>query len=615
VSFQPYPVYCDSGESWLGAVPKHWDVVRLKYLVSEVDERAGDTELVLLGLSKSLGILPRSELVQGAAEAVDYSKYKVVRPGQLVMNKMQAWNGVFAISSYEGMISPDYAIFDFLEPGYADVLCATLRTDMAAGELFTRCRGMGTAFLRLNSDDFYDVKIALPPKNERAQITSFVERETSKLDELIQEQRRLIGLLGEKREAAIAQAVARGLNPEASKKDSGIEWLALVPDHWDVKRLRFLCDIETGDADTADSVAGGTYPLFVRSPIVEGIDRYSHDCEAVLTAGDGAGVGRVFHHFEGKFCAHQRVYIFSRFREVSSKFFFHYLKANFFKVALEGGAKSTVDSLRRPMLANFSITIPPSHEQEQIVAYVDTLNERFDSLSDEAIKGIALLEEHRAALIYAAVTGKIDMRNASSGTLASIPDLRLIVGSAVISALAGKRTFGRVKFQRLLYLAEAHAGIDLGGKYLREAAGPLDRDLVADVERRLVQSGSVDICQDGPGGQVEYRAQTAAASASELERLGDDAAGVRRIIELFADVDTRFTEAVTTLYAVWNDALIDRRQPTTKEIVDEVLNDWHPEKKEKFRADELETWLGWMERNGLVPTGKGPKTMLGRLFA
>jgi type I restriction enzyme S subunit len=142
--------------------------------------------------------------------------------------------------------------------------------------------------------------------------------------------------------------------------------------------------------------------------------------------------------------------------------------------------------------------------------------------------------------------------------------------------------------------------------------------LIANIERRLVQAGKVYIAQpEGAGGQVEYHPRSSTTDLdTELAQLPQPAAGqLKTLIGLFADVDTRFTEAVTTLYAVWNDALIDKRQPTPTEIIDEVLNHWHPEKKEKFRADELETWLGWMDRQGLVPIGKGPKTQLDRLFA
>ena len=106
-----------------------------------------------------------------------------------------------------------------------------------------------------------------------------------------------------------------------SYKDSGIDWLGKIPSHWEIKRLRFLCSVKTGEKDTIDKIDSGEYPFFVRSQTIERIDTYSFDEEAVLTAGDGVGVGKVFHYIDGKFDYHQRVYKFSHFKEVLGKFF------------------------------------------------------------------------------------------------------------------------------------------------------------------------------------------------------------------------------------------------------------------------------------------------------
>ena len=195
-------------------------------------------------------------------------------------------------------------------------------------------------------------------------------------------------------------------------KPSGVEWLGDVPAHWEVKKLRFLCDIQTGDRDTEHAVEHGPYPFFVRSQTVERIDTMSFDCEAVLTAGDGAGVGKVFHHYSGPFDFHQRVYMLNNFRGVLGGFCFHYLKENFYKVALEGGAKSTVDSLRRPMFLNFWMCVPPESEQQEIVDWISLRCKTLDTLIAEAESAITLLQERRSALISAAVTGQIDVRNA-----------------------------------------------------------------------------------------------------------------------------------------------------------------------------------------------------------
>lgn len=187
-------------------------------------------------------------------------------------------------------------------------------------------------------------------------------------------------------------------------KESGVEWLGEVPEEWTVKRLKYLCNVQTGDKDTVNAVEDGEYPFFVRSQTVEHINSFAFDCEAVLTAGDGVGVGKVFHHYSGKFDFHQRVYMMNNFRFVTGKFFFRYLASMFHKVALEGGTKSTVDSLRMPLFLNFEFAIPSSSEQHTIVAFLDSETTKIDDLVAEQERLIALLKEKRQATISHAVT-------------------------------------------------------------------------------------------------------------------------------------------------------------------------------------------------------------------
>lgn len=171
-----------------------------------------------------------------------------------------------------------------------------------------------------------------------------------------------------------------------------------------MKKLRFLCDIQTGERDTENAVENGEYPFFVRSQHVERINSATYDCEAVLTAGDGAGVGKVFHHFTGKFDFHQRVYMLNNFRGVSGRFIYYFLKEIFASVALDGGAKSTVDSLRRPMFLNFPVCVPSEDEQRTIVAFLDRETGKIDALIAEQERLIELLDEKRQAVIAHAVT-------------------------------------------------------------------------------------------------------------------------------------------------------------------------------------------------------------------
>ncbi len=211
-----------------------------------------------------------------------------------------------------------------------------------------------------------------------------------------------------------------------SYKGSGIEWLGEIPEHWTTSRLKFLCNITTGGKDTENKVDEGKYPFYVRSQTVERINSYSFDGEAILTAGDGVGVGKVFHYTNGKFDFHQRVYMFYAFRKVAGKFLFEYIKNNFYKVALAGIAKSTVDSLRLPLIQNFVITVPPLQEQQTISTYLDKATAKIDTLIDKQTKLIDLLKEKRQAVISTAVTRGLDssvpMKESGVEWLGEIPE-------------------------------------------------------------------------------------------------------------------------------------------------------------------------------------------------
>lgn len=253
--------------------------------------------------------------------------------------------------------------------------------------------------------------VAVINPHKQRQIAAYLNRETAKIDNLISKQKKLIALLKEKRQAVISQAVTKGLDPNAKMKDSGVDWLGDVPQHWSVKKLKYVCRVTTGNKDTQDAVDDGLYPFFVRSQTVERIDSYSFDGEGVLTAGDGAGVGKVFHYHKGKLAFHQRVYLLYGFNDYSAKLMFHHLREHFYNVALGGQAKSTVDSLRMPIFLNFEVPVPTENEQIEILKTVEQIDHDYQKTIEKSEQSIALLQERRQALITAAVTGKIDIRD------------------------------------------------------------------------------------------------------------------------------------------------------------------------------------------------------------
>jgi type I restriction enzyme S subunit len=412
-----YDNYKDCGVEWIGEIPKNWSVTKLKFISNIYNGNSLNDDLKEKYESEDLNFIP-------------YVSTKDVEPetGNVNLN-----NGI-RIPKNEGnfKIAPSGSFVLCIEGGSAGKKIGYLKEDVYFVNKLA-CFDYNNKFLYYYalSDNFKNqffnslsgliggVSISIirnffspfPSLAEQTQIASFLDYKTNLIDATIEKKKRLIELLKEKRQAVINEAVTKGLNPNAPMKDSGVEWLGDIPEHWEVKKMRYLCDITTGGKDTENREDDGKYPFFVRSQTIERISTFSFDGEAILTAGDGVGVCKVWHYINDKFDFHQRVYMMYNFREVTGKYLYEYIRENFVHEVLKLSAKSTVDSLRRPMFLNFTVVVPPISEQIEIVSLIE--NQK--SLIDMSIKKLEIqiekLQNYRQSLISEAVTGKIDVRD------------------------------------------------------------------------------------------------------------------------------------------------------------------------------------------------------------
>ena len=407
-SYPKYESYKDSGIDWLGEIPNDWELLKVKNifrLVMKFAPKNNDCEL--LSVYTDIGLKPRKELEERGNRATTTDGYLIVEKGDIVVNKLLAWMGAIGLSDYDGVTSPAYDILKPKIPIEGIFYHLLFRSPQCTSELKRHSRGIMDMRLRLYFDKFGDVVVPYPNIEVQKKIVSFLAEKTAQIDQAIALKQQQIEKLNEYKQIVIQNAVTKGLNPNTPMKNSGVEWIGDIPQQWEVKKLKFLCTFDTGNKDTVNAVDEGQYPLFVRSQNIETIDEYTHDCEAVLTAGDGAGVGKVFHYYKGKFCFHQRVYMFNKFREVDGKYFYYYFSSLFYKIALDGSAKSTVDSLRRPMIANFPIVYPNKAKQIEIVEFLDNKMTHFEKSENLYKTQIERLKEYKNILINQAVTGKI----------------------------------------------------------------------------------------------------------------------------------------------------------------------------------------------------------------
>ncbi len=414
-NIKPYPAMKDSGVPWLGEVPTHWINLpgRACYQEKKVSS-TGLKETTVLSLSYGQIVVKPAEKLHGLVPA-SFDTYQIVESGDIIVRPTDLqndWNSLrFGLSRHRGIITSAYICLhtkDVLSREYGHQLLHTY-------DLKKVFYGLGSG-LRQNLDwrDFKYLPCLVPPLPEQAAIVRFLDYVDGRIRRYISAKQKLIKLLEEQKQAIIHRAVTRGLDLSIPLKPSGIPWLGDIPQHWEVRRTKTLSHIKTGGRDTVDRIDHALYPFFVRSQTVERIDTYSFDGEAVLTAGDGAGVAKVFHYVNGKFDYHQRVYKFSSFKHISGKFFFYYLSSTLRYEALDASAKSTVDSLRLPLLQNFPTVVPPSEEQEAIVRAIETETGGLDAVMSRVTREIELLREYRTRLVADVVTGKLDVREVAA---------------------------------------------------------------------------------------------------------------------------------------------------------------------------------------------------------
>lgn len=400
-----YAEYKDSGVEWLGDIPAEWKVTRVKNLLYEVNLRSEKGDECPLSMSQTYGVIP-SHLLTVPNPAESLIGNKIVSRNDLVFNKLKAHLGVFAVSKYEGIVSPDYAVYRIKGKNSPKFLEFLFKTENCIVEFTKYITGVGAGLSRLYTSDLFNIYVAIPMPEEQQAISSYLDDQCVQIDDIIANAKSSIEEYKTWKASVIYEAVTKGVDASAEMKDSGVDLIGEMPTHWGLKRQRFLCRTMTGNRDTQDAETEGVYPFYVRSPIVERSNSYTFEGEGILMAGDGAGAGKVFHHAFGKYAIHQRVYCFYEFRDILPRYYYYFM-SNLFSTEIDkGSAKSTVPSVRLPMLLNFYFCLPPEEEQKRICDWLDAKSLEIDQLISEKEALIADLESYKKSLIYEVVTGK-----------------------------------------------------------------------------------------------------------------------------------------------------------------------------------------------------------------
>jgi len=420
---ESYSSYKDSGVEWIGDIPKYWYLNKVghnTYVKGRIgwkglksDDFIDEGPYLITGTDfQSDGSINWEKMYHVDQKRYDEDPFIQLKDNDVLITKDGTIGKVVYVGNLRGETCLNSGIF-LTRPTNEEYISKyffwVLKSNVF--KIFVDYNSDGSTIQHLYQNVFINFKFPIPPIPEQTQIVSFLDTKTQKIDELIKKTEQKIKLLKEKRTSLINHCVTKGLNPNVEMKDSGVEWIGEIPIHYDIVRLKFLCSVKTGSRDTQDKVEDGDYPFYVRSPNIERINSYSFDGESVLTVGDGVGTGKVFHYVNGKFEFHQRVYKFSDFKRITGKFFYWFMKHHFIFVTEDQNSKSTVDSLRRPLINGFQFVIPSIEEQTQIVEYLDEHTKKIDSTIEKETQRTELLKEYRQSLISEVVTGKIDVRD------------------------------------------------------------------------------------------------------------------------------------------------------------------------------------------------------------
>jgi len=396
----------NSGVAWIGDIPTIWDTKHLFQLTIQVkNKNSALSEQNLLSLSYGKIKRKSIETTEGLLPA-SFDNYNIVEKDDIVLRLTDLQNDHTSLRvgkvEEKGIITSAYVSVRPVLGVSKYIYYALHSFDLKKGFY-----GMGSGVRQgLNFTEAKMIRIPFPELPEQTAIAAYLDEKCGTIDEIIAEAKASIEEYKAWKSSVIFEAVTKGLDPHAEMKDSGVDIIGLMPKHWNLCRQRFLCKTTTGDHDTQDAELEGAFPFYVRSPIIERSNTYTFDGEGVLMAGDGAGAGRVFHYATGKYAIHQRVYCFYDFKGILPRFY-HYFMENLFCAEMDkGSAKSTVPSVRLPMLKDFNICLPSLTEQANIITALDEKCAAIDGIIAEKEALIADMEAYKKSLIFETVTGK-----------------------------------------------------------------------------------------------------------------------------------------------------------------------------------------------------------------
>ena len=400
----------DSAIPWIGDIPKDWTVCFIKQIMRNKSIKGYPDEMVL-SLYRDYGVVPKDSRDDNHnVTSEDTSSYKFVEVGDFVINKMKAWQGSMAVSDYQGIISPAYYICRFItneiDRKYIHYL---LRNDTYKAEYMRLSSGMRVGQWDLNIDDFLRIKMVLPSLSEQQKIANCLDRNCTEIDEMIALQEKIVEELKAYKQSVITEAVTKGLNPDVPMKDSGIEGIGEIPEHWRITTIGRLFRVSAGgDAkwDIYSDKQDSEHPFPVYTNTLDKNQTYAYTSIPVykgdtITVTGRGDIGRAFYR-KTPFDAIIRLLVLEKRYSLDCRYFAYFINnvIHFFTNSAAIGQLSAVQ------VVPYNLCHPSIEEQTDIADYLDTKCTEIDNLISIKLSKIDSLKEYKKSIIYEYVTGK-----------------------------------------------------------------------------------------------------------------------------------------------------------------------------------------------------------------
>ena len=435
--YQKYTEYKDSGVEWLGKIPSHWDMWKLSHAYNEIgsgttpstsneENFEGDIPWITTGELRENVILDTKKKV--SKKTIDQfptlKKYPVGSVAIAMYGATIGRLGIFGIEATTNQACCVMTTSNVLNNKYLFYWLQAFKN-----EIIQLSSGGGQP--NINQEKVASLKVSAPLIDDQIKIANFLDHETAKIDSLIEKQQKLIELLKEKRQAVISHAVTKGLNPDVPMKDSGVEWLGQVPEHWTVSKLKHFVNVVDCKHITAEffdegiplasigEVKGWKVNLSKAKltnekyyfELIDG-NRKPQVGDIIYTRNATVGEAALVHEELPRFALGQDVCLIHIVQKLYPEFLLHFLKSEIIKIQLNSAmVGSTFKRINVDDIRNYIVVIPPFDEQKEILKFLKINTKQYDSLISSAEKQINLMKERRTALISSAVTGKIDVRH------------------------------------------------------------------------------------------------------------------------------------------------------------------------------------------------------------